>query len=138
MKIILINFLVIMTFAFSCKDHMEGKYFITFNNHSTRSVMIIDGLKDSKMNYYPDTLLPSTEPFLIEVAPNDFGKIISSIKWTEVINNIPSDTLSIYVFDSDTIRFYDWSKIKSDYKVQKRYDLSLEDMQKSNWTITYP
>jgi hypothetical protein len=49
-----------------------------------------------------------------------------------------TDTLSIYVFDTDTLNTYDWVKVKVGYKVLKRYDLSLDDLKQMNWTITYP
>ncbi|MDP4291881.1 MAG: hypothetical protein Q8908_12430 [Bacteroidota bacterium] len=138
MKNILIGSLLLIMCAFSCEKIAEHKYAIKFYNHSTKSVMIVEGMEEVGLYLYPDTTLPTQRPFLIQVIPNNYGEILSSNKWADEINSIPSHILSIYVFSSDTIKAYDWSKIKSGYKVLKRYDLSLGDLQKSNWTITYP
>ncbi|MEO6682812.1 MAG: hypothetical protein ABIN48_08285 [Ginsengibacter sp.] len=49
-----------------------------------------------------------------------------------------SDTLSLFVFSYDTLIKYDWETIRTQYKVLKRYDLSLKDLNQLNWTVTYP
>jgi hypothetical protein len=122
----------------SCENIMEGKYAITFQNHSTKNVMIVEGMNRRGFEYYPDTTLPANKPLLQQIAPNEHGDILSSNKWADVMNSIPSDTLSIYVFDPDTINAYDWSIIKSDYKVLKRYDLSVHDLEETKWVVNYP
>ena len=138
MRFIILLTLLITFSNHSCENIMAGKYFITFQNHSTKSVMIVEGLNVRGFEYYPDTSLPANKPFLQQIAPNGQGKILNSFEWADVINSLPSDTLSIYVFDEDTINSYDWSIIKSDYKVLNRFDLSVQDLEKINWAITYP
>jgi hypothetical protein len=51
---------------------------------------------------------------------------------------IPSDTLMIFIFDAEVIETEEWSDVVHSYKVLKRYDLSLADLKRMNWTITYP
>lgn len=51
---------------------------------------------------------------------------------------ISSDTLMVYVFDAETLEITPWDTVKANYMVLKRYDLSLEDLKKSDFTITYP
>ena len=46
--------------------------------------------------------------------------------------------ITIYVFNADTVDNNDWSYIYENYKVLKRYELTLQDLQNSNWTITFP
>lgn len=87
---------------------------------------------------YPDTVLPVSKPSLLKVNPHDFNNLRSPIEWKEIIEKNPSDTLSIYIFDGDTVNTYDWNQIKEGYKVLKRYDLSINDLQQMNWTVTYP
>ena len=48
---------------------------------------------------------------------------------------IPSDTLMVFVFDAEKLEKRD-SHVK--YSLLVRYDLSLKDLQKNNWTLTYP
>jgi len=136
MQKILIITLVLTTCAFGCKN-MGSKYCITFNNHSTKSVMIMEGIKDSRMNGYPDTLLPAQKPGLTEVTPHNQVKIIPSNKWATIIENLPSGMLSIYVFDTDTVRANNWSEVVTKYKILKRYDLSIQDLVKAGWTVNY-
>lgn len=49
-----------------------------------------------------------------------------------------SDTLNLFIFCYDTLVKYDWDVIRSKYKILKRYDLSLEDLKRLNWIVTYP
>ncbi len=48
---------------------------------------------------------------------------------------IPNDTLMVFVYDAEELE-----KIESHVKnsVLVRYDLSLKDLQRINWTLTYP
>jgi len=39
--------------------------------------------------------------------------------------------------DANTLETTSWDTIKLNYKVLKRYDLSFQDLEKMNWTITY-
>jgi len=48
------------------------------------------------------------------------------------------DSLSIYVFDADTINKYSWEKIRADNIVRKRYDFSIDDLKARNWIISFP
>jgi hypothetical protein len=61
-------------------------------------------------------------------------------KW---ILDLPHDTLSIYFFSQDTLNKYSWEEIQRDYKILRRYDLSIEDIHKLHNeydipVITYP
>ena len=48
------------------------------------------------------------------------------------------DSLFVYIFDAELIENTPWEVIAKDYLVLKRYDLTLEDLQRLNWKITYP
>lgn len=48
------------------------------------------------------------------------------------------DTLSVFIFDAKVLESNSWDTVKAKYLVLKRYDLSLDDLEKMNWTITYP
>ncbi len=49
-----------------------------------------------------------------------------------------ADTLNIYIFDAEVIENTPWETVVRDYLVLKRYDLSLSDLQRLNWQVTYP
>lgn len=48
------------------------------------------------------------------------------------------DTLSFVICDVEVIEKYPWRTIKENYMVQQRYDLSLQDLQKLDYTLYYP
>ncbi len=52
--------------------------------------------------------------------------------------NMVKDTLSVFFFHQDTLQKYKWQEIKDKYKILKRYDLSLNDLQNLNFSIPYP
>ena len=53
-------------------------------------------------------------------------------------NELTSDTLSIYVFNADTVDLQGWGYVRNGYKILKRYDLSLMDLKNKNFLVDYP
>ena len=49
-----------------------------------------------------------------------------------------SDTLKFYILDAFVVENTPWEVVARDYLVLKRYDLSLSDLQKLDWRVTYP
>ena len=43
-----------------------------------------------------------------------------------------------YLFSRDTLETVSWEEVVKEYKVLARYDLTLEDLERLNWTIYYP
>jgi hypothetical protein len=90
------------------------------------------------MSSYPDTAISELKPSFCFVAAHGRNYLGNGEKWENVFPKLPADTLSIYVFSADTLKAFDWSQIRTGYKVLKRYDLSLQDLEKTNWVINYP
>jgi len=67
--------------------------------------------------------------------PSKYSYWDSKEKWGDIL---PSDTISMYILSKDTIDKYSWDLIRSGNRILKRYDLSIKDLEKQNWTITYP
>lgn len=138
MKYIILVFSTIILLANCCENMMEKWFYIRVANISQKAIMVTAGYGRFLMNAYPDTTLPPSEPDLYKIEPNKQINLRSGFEWEKVIEEMPLDTLSIYVFDADTLNTYDWVQVKEGYKVLKRYDLSLDDLKQMNWTITYP
>jgi len=49
-----------------------------------------------------------------------------------------TDTVFVYVFDAELIENTPWEVVARDYLVLKRYDLTLGDLQRLDWRVTYP
>jgi hypothetical protein len=43
-----------------------------------------------------------------------------------------------FFLDKEVVDTVPWDTIRSKYLILKRYDVSFDDMEKMNWTITYP
>jgi hypothetical protein len=48
------------------------------------------------------------------------------------------DTLMIFIFDAQVFENTLWDNVVKDYMIKKRYDVSLQDLQNLDWTLTYP
>ena len=87
---------------------------------------------------YPDTLIPGDNNRLRGVEQGGYGYLDSKKKWKEVYDGLPADTLSIFFFSGDTLIKYPWEKIRVDYNILDRYDLSLQDLENNNWEVVFP
>ena len=139
MKLIyLTSFLLTTMLLTGCELFMEKWYYIYIKNNSNKTLFVTAGQELYKMKPYPDTLLPYKKPGNEIISPNNRNNLISSHKWEDVISSLPSDTLSIYILDADTVNICGWEEVAKDYKVLKRYDFSVDDLKNMNWTVTYP
>ena len=132
MKYIIIIFVFITCISSTCKSVVGGVYSIKVVNNSAYDINFFDS------RVYPDTSLPIDKPYYSFSRPNDYGYIDNHDEWETVFKDLPRDTLSIFILYADTVKTQNWSIIQSQKKYLKRYDLSLQDLQNSNWTITYP
>jgi hypothetical protein len=114
-----------------------------FNNSDTR--VYFDWRSE-----YPDTTLNKTDPQWVGpynslpwsengLNPNETKVIRLRGSWEDCFaDNIPSDTIMVYIIDADVLENVYWDTIVKNYMILKRYDLSLQDLEDMNWTITYP
>ena len=110
-------------------DHNIGYYFTTGGRYGT---------------HFPDTLLPNTNDWVLY----DYSKVNSPgllirQEWKVYFSSLPKDTLSVFIFHTDTLNKYTWEEVRDRYLILKRYDLSLDDLMKlkndySVPEITYP
>ena len=123
----------------SCKTPVESWDSIKIVNNTNKDIYVSAGIRRYGMYSYPDTLLPIERPSLVTVRAGKSNFLRSGPDWESAIRNSNnSDSLSIYLFDIDTVIQYDWNKIRADYKVLKRSDLSIADLKRMEWTLTYP
>jgi hypothetical protein len=124
---------------FQCKNDDLARYIDLYNN-SGSPISYYLPWEDSV--FYPDTTLPDITSTLYK--PYMFKK-----QWSvnfgspgpnenQLFAMFPTDTLSIFFFDPDTLLKYDWRIIREEYKILVRYDLSHSDLKKLNWRIDYP
>jgi len=136
--ITLITLIALILMGASCGDLADHVYGIDVINNTEYAIQTAPGLGSDWLSSYPDTAMSKLKPDFFYVAPHERNYIGNGEKWENVFPELPKDTLSIYIFSADALKAYDWSKVKEGYKILKRYDLSLNDLKKLNWVITYP
>lgn len=129
MKILII--LLIALIGVSCEDLVDHVYSIKIQNNSKDTIQFYESYN------YPDTLIVQNKPILTRVYPKYYSYLDSEKDWDEVLVS-PKDTIIIFVLSKYTLDKYGWDKIRSDYNILKRYDLSLDDLGKQSFTVTYP
>jgi hypothetical protein len=141
MKINIYNclFLTLILFS-SCGEKDPNLHnIIWFDNSSEKTLYIIESQTNFK-----DSLIPAYNPILAGDACNcksyphtkdDQLKLRDTYEGRFKDPNI--DLIRIFVFDSETINQYGWETIRNGYMILKRYDLTLEDLNKLYWTVKY-
>ncbi|HDR50439.1 MAG TPA: hypothetical protein ENN90_02295 [Mariniphaga anaerophila] len=110
----------------------DVQHYFKINNNANHTISYYVG------ESYPDTLIVQTKPILKTVQSNSSFKESDWGTWDERFSQIEGDTLSVFIFHTDTLNKYTWEEVREGYMILKRYDLSLEDLKQNNWTITYP
>lgn len=104
----------------------KGSYIQIYNN-SNHSIIA---------NYskeYPDTSLNIIYS-ICELQP--FSNCESYMEYEFKINS--HDTLQIFITDVDTLKKYGIDTCKQEYKILKRYDLSMKELEDMNWIVNFP
>ncbi|MDX2128519.1 MAG: hypothetical protein SFU91_05730 [Chloroherpetonaceae bacterium] len=131
-----------------------GRYNVSLSNNSTDTLLYLVGAQPYPDPYqgsiHPDTTLPSFKPNFSKLIPGDTHYIIDytylylgvfSDDYETILRKeigSSSDTLSIYIFDPDTVAKYSWEEIRAGYKIIVRYDFSIEEIARLNGRLTYP
>lgn len=119
----------------ACKDDVllaDSVLPIWVNNKSNMPVNFIYS------RTYPDTTIPADRNKLRYADP---GKKVNfelpDDSYDKLFQTLPADTLSIFIISSDTLVKYGWDRIKSEYRILKRYDVSRHDLDTGHNTITF-
>jgi hypothetical protein len=124
---------IIIVFAFNqCKNWIEEFTPIDIYNNSEFIISTYMPLIGIAGAVYPDTTLSILKENIgyPTISGKTAHRTISNISYEKWIASFPNDTVSIYIFNQDTLNRYSWEEIQRDYKILQRYDLSLEDIRK--------
>jgi hypothetical protein len=56
----------------------------------------------------------------------------------KILTESPDKVYMVFIFSYDSLSKLPWAKIRDNYMVLKRYDLTLKELDSMNWTINYP
>jgi hypothetical protein len=59
-------------------------------------------------------------------------------RWRKPLIESPDKVYMVFIFSYDSLSKLPWAKIRDNYMVLKRYDLTLKELDSMNWTINYP
>jgi len=119
---------------------MDRKYPLYVQNNSDHSIKVYFNDNSDYLALYPDTLLSGYTDRLREILIGENVSVAGgSASWKDVFKvTVPFDTLSLFVFHTDTLNKYSWAEVQTSYKILKRYDLSLEDLEHLDYKLSYP
>jgi len=123
-----------------------GMYPWYLDNKTNDTLGVYFALGHDGQTVYPDTTLPVdiNKAHIMVASPHKKQSLLvyDPRPYEDVIKSLPKDTLSIFIINIDTLFKYDWDVIIRDYKILRRYDLSLPDIRclfvNSTPVIPYP
>jgi hypothetical protein len=134
-KVTIIILLIFIFLSSTCEKDKNLHDLIEFTNNSNYNLFVCADW------WYPDTLINFSNPALA----GDFYKVSANssddalkIRDTYEGRFEQHEKIMIFVFDAQVLENTTWDSVKANYLVLKRYDLTLQDLNDMNWTITYP
>lgn len=137
-SISLLSILLITVCSKCDKVAMDYSYEINLVNNAEHSIGYYFGTGGRYGTFFPDSLPESNEYIMYDISKVLRPGYESSLKWRDFFKELPYDTLSVFIFHTDTLNKYSWAEVRDSYMILKRYDLSLDDLKQNDFTITYP
>ena len=131
LKFIALLFILPMLVACPAIDY---KHFIRFDNNSDTDVYIYMGLWGRGNSLYPDTTIGAEVKCGVLFKKGETRYYSYNYDYNQEHTNV----LCLFIFDANVFDTCSWGEIKKDYKILRRYDLSLQDIERLDRKISYP
>jgi hypothetical protein len=129
------NLILISLIFLSGKCEIPNEYFsLRVRNNFEKQISFYLGDFNADFQY-SDTLINKSN---ITRTATSTASVDIRREWEDVILELPKDTLSIFIFTTDVVKNVSWDKIREDYLVLKRYDLSVDDLKLLEFEVSYP
>ena len=135
---ILLLFICIILICAKCESPFESEYTIDLVNNAEYPIGYYFAVGGRYGTYYPDSLPETNEYVMYDIRKVVSPGVISHYSWDKFFETLPYNTLSLFIFSTDTLNKYSWEEIRDGYKILKRYDFSQDDLESMKWIITYP
>lgn len=136
--IISLSSILLITTCSQCEHAMDYSYEIKLINNAGHSIGYYFAAGGDYGTFYPDSLPEANNYIMYDISKVLRPGFESHLNWEKFFQTLPYDTLSVFIFHTDTLNKYTWEEVKDGYKILRRYDLSQEDLQEMDYTITYP
>lgn len=130
--------LIIVILLYGCDSFPDKRYLMNVDNHFSSTICWNNAFGGGEKTYPDTTLLFKRERVNRKVKAEGKYYDYYSLSFEELFSDLPQDTLSMYFFSQDTLDKYSWEEIQAGYKVLIRYDISLQDLIRLDYTISYP
>lgn len=130
--------LILIVLMASCCESTDIELTIRIDNNSNHAISTFIALPNDVGVAYPDTTLPFNEISMQTAAPGQSNYYDFGFSGEELFSTLPSDTMSVYFFSTDTLNNNTWEEIRENYLVLRRDDLTFEDLEAMDWSIDYP
>lgn len=130
MKIIFLFGAFAIMFYTACKISWPDRFYpVYIDNKSNLIICSYLATGETGCTAYPDTSLSFDRKMIgYTTAPGETAEQeLVEFPYEQWFSRLPKDTLSIFIFNKDTLNKYTWPEIQSGYKILQRYDLSLAD-----------
>lgn len=123
----------LLILSLSC-DVTENR-FVTINNNSKNNISCFISKVD--LNHIKNISEMSSAS---EIKSNDFAFLapITRGTWEEYIEKCDAKKARIYIIVKDSIDKYGWENIYKNNIYNKRYIVTIQDLEKISWEIEYP
>jgi len=136
-KIVIIMLLIPFLMGGSCDNDDENCHDrIYFLNKTSRTLYVKkeDSAILSRYNGYP-----YSDSYKVLSNENNYTAFFNVFSGrSDCYENTLKDTLYIFIFEEDVLANHSWTDVVDKNLVLQRYNLSLQDLQKLNWQISYP
>lgn len=139
MKTIIFLLMFILLFCMGCPDQSDmPDSVITIQNNSSGDVLHFLEYRAPMDTALPvNTIFPSSENISITIINANSERDYKD-SYIQGFKDNPGKVLMIYLFSHDTIEHVTWDRVVDEYMVLRRYDLTLQDLERRNWAIEYP
>ncbi len=119
----------ILLFVMGCEPFADHSNFIEVKNHSGNTINCF------AVFIYPDSLLPLSKPRFIEVKHQSRG-FIDDYSFND--SRFERNKITIFILSKDTVEKYNWDDIRANYRILKRYEVTLGDITNMGGFVLYP
>ena len=131
----LIQLGIVLLFTISCIDKENCHDNIYIKNNSDKAIYF------DKSYVYPDTTLRDDgliqDPTNYKVEKYSENRSVTRGCYEGIMQS-SYPIIMFFIYDAETLETTPWDTVAKNHLVLKRYDLSLADLERLNWTITYP
>ena len=121
-----------------CETLVGTEYGIYMRNDTDKRIIVWGTYNQTLGTGLPEErpagelIVPSAD---LDISPFEFI-MVQGHDWTKSLSD--TDTIRVFVFDSEKYEETDWSAIRDQYLILRRYDFTQADLDILGWHIAYP